>query len=111
MRQLRQIPKNRIGRVERAIFRALVTAGDRPLLTINLLEHAYPRVVDDRYRRWHYKSVYRAARKFAVNVAGPGRAFIIWGPKPELAEKISADDRGNYCTIVDYTMFAHSADH
>ena len=58
------------------------------MLTIDLLEHAYPRVTH--YEPRHYVSVYRAATKFAVRVGGPGRAFIIWGPKLELAEIPSA---------------------
>jgi hypothetical protein len=79
--------ESRIGRVERAVRRALIANNGQPLLTIHFLEYAYPRV--DRYQHWHYKSVYVAAKKFAVNVAGPGRAIVIWVPKPELADLIS----------------------
>ena len=47
-----------------------MASGGRPLLTVDLLEHSYPRV--DRYRRWHYVSIYRAASKFAVRVGRQG---------------------------------------
>ena len=80
-------PINRVGRIQRQIKRAFVVSGGQHLLTIDLLEHAYPRVTH--YEPWHYVSVYRAATKFAVRVGGR-RAFIIWGPKPELADQISA---------------------
>jgi hypothetical protein len=81
-------PVDRVGKLQRQIRRALIAA-DRPLLTIDLLEYGFPRL--DRYRHWHYKSVYRAARKFAVNVAGPGRAIVIWAPNPELAAALADD--------------------
>jgi hypothetical protein len=87
---VRQIPKNRVGRIQKQIRRAFIASSGRPLLTIDLLEYGYPRV--DHYERWHYVSIYRAASKFAVRVGGPGRAFIIWGPKPELADLVSAND-------------------
>ena len=76
-------PINRVGRIQRQIKRAFIASGGQPLLTIHLLEHGYPRV--DHYERWHYVSIYRAASKFAVHVAGPGRAFVIWAPNRELA--------------------------
>jgi hypothetical protein len=84
-----QIPKNRIGRVQRRIRRAFIASEGRPLLTIDLLEHAYPRV--DRYQRWHYKTIYKSAEKAAERVGGPGRAFIVWGPNRELAERLAED--------------------
>ena len=81
------------GRIQKRIRRALIESNGRPLLTADLLEFAYPRV--DRFgreQRWRYTAVYRAATKFAARVGGPGRAFIIWGPNPELAERLAEDN-------------------
>ena len=82
-------PINRVGRIQRRIARALI-ASDGPLLTVDLLEAAYPRVTPP-YEHWRYKTIYKSAEKFAVNVAGPRRAFIIWGPNRELAERLAED--------------------
>ena len=58
-------------------------------MTIDLLEYGFPRVA--RYEPKHYVSVYRAATKFAERVGRPGRAFITWGPNPELAAILAED--------------------
>jgi hypothetical protein len=78
------------GRIQKRVRRALTESNGRPLLTIDLLEHAYPRVAPP-YERWRYTAVYRAATRFAARVGGPGRAFIIWGPNRELAERLAED--------------------
>ena len=80
-------PINRVGRIQRRIARALITSNGQPLLTGDLLESAYPRATPP-YEHWRYKTIYKAASKFATRVGGPGRAFIIWGPSPELARLI-----------------------
>ena len=82
-------PITRTGKIQKRIRRALIVA-DRPLLTIDLVESAYPRATPP-YAHWHYKSVRRAATRFAQRVGGPGRAFIIWGPNRELAERLADD--------------------
>jgi hypothetical protein len=65
--------KPREGRVRRAVRRALIAAGGRPLMTRDVLAWAYPRL--ERFKCWHYKSVYRAAPRYAVK---RGR---VWMPR------------------------------
>ena len=86
---MRQIPKTRIGRIQKRIRRAFIESNGAPLLSAHLLASCYPRL--DCYRPWHYKSVYRAASKFAVRISRPGRAVAIWGPNRELAERLAED--------------------
>jgi hypothetical protein len=54
----------REGRIQRACRRALIAAAG-PLRTRDLLKWAYPGV---EHEFWHYKSIYRAARRYAVNI-------------------------------------------
>ena len=62
----------REGRVMRACRRALIAAGlARPLMTRDLLRWAYPQL--ERFECSHYKSIYRAAPRYAVKV---GRVWL-----------------------------------
>jgi hypothetical protein len=49
----------------RACRRALIAAGGRPLKTSDLASWAFPGV---ERQFWHYKSIYRAAPRYAVKV-------------------------------------------
>jgi hypothetical protein len=60
----------REGRVMRACRRALIAASGRPLKTRDLLQWAFP---SGERQFWHYKSIYRAAPRYAVKV---GRAWL-----------------------------------
>jgi hypothetical protein len=71
--------KNRIGRVQRAVRRALIAA-ERPVCTGEIMRWAFPRL--DRYEPWRYWSVHRAASKFAIRLGKQGGS-IIWGPAPD----------------------------
>jgi len=44
----------------------MIAAGGRPLMTRDLLRWAYPQI--QRFACWHYKSIYRAAPRYAVKV-------------------------------------------
>jgi hypothetical protein len=58
----------------RACRRALIAGGGRPLKTRDLLHWAFPGV---ERRFWHYKSIYRAAPRYAVKVDG------VWMPRSD----------------------------
>jgi hypothetical protein len=62
----------REGRIQRQIRRALIAANGKPLKTRDLINWAFPGAREF----WHYKSIYRAAPRYAVK---DGR---IWKPKP-----------------------------
>ena len=64
----------REGRVMRAIRRALIASGGRPLKTRDLLRFAYPQL--KQFQFWNYWSIYRAAPRYAVK---DGR---YWLPRP-----------------------------
>ena len=61
--------KPREGRVMRACRRALIAAG--AVKTRTLLEWAYPHL--KQFECWHYKSVYRAVKRYAVK---DGRVWV-----------------------------------
>ena len=69
----------------RACRRALIAAGGRPLMTRDLLRWAYPRV--DRFQCWHYKSIYRAAPRYAIKVDR------VWLPRRDMAQHGSINAR------------------
>ena len=54
----------REGRVMRACRRALIAAGGKVLKTRDFLSWAYPGL--KQFECWHYKSIYRAAPRYAV---------------------------------------------
>jgi hypothetical protein len=79
--------KNRVGRVQRQVRRALVAAGGRPVLTLDLLRAAFPDV--DHYEVRHYQSVWRAAPRWASKRrCGKGNA---WTANDALARLIAGD--------------------
>ncbi len=55
----------REGRIQRAVRRALIASDGRPLKTRDLLRWAYP---GTEHEFWHYKSIYRAAPRYAVKI-------------------------------------------
>ena len=59
----------REGRVMRQCRRALIAAGGRPLMTRDLLRWAYPHI--EQFKCWHYRSIYRAAPRYAIKVDRP----------------------------------------
>jgi hypothetical protein len=65
-----------MGCIQRQVWRSLVAAGGKPVRTADLLAWAYPLV--RRYERWRYKSVYRAAERFAVRLDKDERG-VMWG--------------------------------
>jgi hypothetical protein len=71
-----------IGTIQRRTKHALIARWPEPARVSDLLEYSYPRV--DAPKRWHRKSMYRALRRWGVNV---GRG--LWAPNAELAEQIS----------------------
>jgi len=56
----------RIGRIQRQTRRALITAWPEPASVAHLLEWSYSKI--DRPKRWHRKSMYRALKRWGVNV-------------------------------------------
>ena len=69
----------------RACRRALIAAGGRPLMTRDLLRWAYPQI--QCFACWHYKSIYRAAPRYAVKV---NRA---WLPRRDMTQHGSINAR------------------
>jgi hypothetical protein len=80
--------RNRVGRVQKAVRRALITSDGTPVPTGEIMLWAFPRL-DGRYGHgsWRYWSVHRAARKFAVRVGKQGHS-IVWAPNAELLRQI-----------------------
>jgi hypothetical protein len=74
--------------VQKQIRRAFIANNGRPLLTIDLMRYVFPRT--SRCEPWRYWSVHRAATKYAVKVGRCGKGNL-WGPTPELAQKIKPD--------------------
>jgi hypothetical protein len=64
------------GRIQRQVFRALIAGNGQLLQTIDFLQWSYPRLT--RWKRWHYKSAYRAAERVAERVGKDARGRIVW---------------------------------
>jgi len=60
----------------------MIAAAGKPLFTRELLRWAYPRI--ERFQCWHYWSVYRALKRYAVR---DGRT---WAPNAELRKLINS---------------------
>lgn len=73
-----------IGPIQRRTRRALIARWPEPARVSDLLEYSYPRI--DAPKRWHRKSMYRALRRWGVNV-GYGK----WVPNRELERKIRGE--------------------
>jgi hypothetical protein len=76
----------RVGRVQRAVRRALIAAGGQPVPTRELMRWCWPRA--SRYRNWDYCTVRRAAERWCVRVGNVGRA-VLWAPNEGLARLLS----------------------
>ena len=69
--------KNRVGRVERSVRRALIASNGKPISTSEIMRWAFPAA---RWPLWvwilRYWSVHRAARKFAVRAGKQGHVVV-----------------------------------
>jgi hypothetical protein len=79
-------PMNRIGRVQRRVRRALVAGGGQPVPFSALISWSY---LSRRAAHWQRWSIYRAPRRWGVNV---GRG--LWAPNAELMRRIKGERCG-----------------
>jgi hypothetical protein len=74
--------KPRVGRLQRAVWRSFVASQGAPLLTRDLMARAWIR--EARYEHKHYRSLARAARRYAIKLGRCGKGNL-WAPNAELA--------------------------
>jgi hypothetical protein len=74
--------KSRMGRIRRAVRRAFILSGGKPILARDVLERSYPRLKI--FLRGHRRAVWRALRMDAVVIGrmlrGRGRPNL-WAPR------------------------------
>ena len=80
--------KNRVGKVQRGVRRAFIASDGAPLLTRDLLKWTCPR--EDWYPQARYRSLARAATRFAVKLGRCGKGNL-WAPRPELLALIKGE--------------------
>lgn len=68
----------RVGRLQRAVLRALRATQAQALKTSELLPWCFPREISGQYRQSQRWNVRRAARRFAVRVNGRSPREAIW---------------------------------
>ena len=83
--------KKCVGRVQKAVRRALIASNGKPVSTSEIMAWAFPRL-DGRYGSgsWRYWSAHRAARKFAVRAGKQGHS-IVWAPNAALMKQIRGE--------------------
>jgi hypothetical protein len=65
-----------IGKIQRRVWRALLAADSRELMTRHLLAWAFPRF--SKWQHKHYRSVRRAADRVAERAGKDERGRVLW---------------------------------
>jgi len=91
--------KGRIGKIERAARRELISRNGGPATTGDFVRRAWPHLTW--FEVWRYRSARRAAKKFAVRIGRAERGKgcpVMWMARPELLRAIRGGPVGATCT-------------
>lgn len=85
----------RLGKLQRRIWRAFIAEPSAELSTGDLLAVAFPRLRAGEFKWSHRYAVRRAAERVAVRVGRCRPGGLIWAAKPRKADALSAKTVNN----------------